>query len=61
MTTKAFFSLNVLSISGTACLIRLLMHALLIRLDKFWQHQAVKFDFTVDLPGTGNRSEEVIQ
>jgi len=50
-----------LSISGTACLIRLLMHALLIRLDKFWQHQAVKFDFTVDLPGTGNRSEEVIE
>jgi len=29
------------------------------RLDKFWQHQAVKFDFTADLTGTGNLSEEV--
>ena len=29
------------------------------RLDKFWQHQLVKFDFTADLTGTGNRSEEV--
>ena len=29
------------------------------RLDKFWHHQAVKFDFTADLTGTGNRSEEV--
>jgi len=26
-------------------------------LDKFWQHQAVKFDFTADLIGTGNQSE----
>jgi len=30
-------------------------------LDKFWQHQLVKFDFTADLTGTGNRSEEVIK
>ena len=30
------------------------------RFDKFWQHQLVKFDFTADLTGTGNRSEEVI-
>ena len=30
------------------------------RLDKFWQYQLVKFDFTADLMGTGNRSEEVI-
>ena len=29
-------------------------------LDKFWQHQSVKFDFTADLMGTGNRSEEAI-
>jgi len=27
------------------------------RLDKFWQHQAVKFDSRCDLTGTGNRSE----
>ena len=25
-----------------------------------WKHQSVKFDFTADLTGTGNRSEEVI-
>jgi len=31
------------------------------RLDKFWQHRSVKFDFTADLTGTGNRSEEVIK
>ena len=28
-------------------------------LDNFWKHQSVKFDFTADLTGTGNRSEEV--
>jgi len=27
--------------------------------DKFWHHQLVKFDFTADLTGTGNRSEEL--
>jgi len=31
------------------------------RLDKFWQHQAVKFDFRTALTGTGNRSKEVIK
>jgi len=31
------------------------------RLDKFWQHQSVKFDFTTDLTLTRNRSEEVIK
>jgi len=25
------------------------------RLDKIWMHQAVKFDFSADLTGTGNR------
>jgi len=30
-------------------------------LDKFWQHQLVKFDFAADLMGTENRSEEVIK
>jgi len=30
-------------------------------LDKFWQHQLVKFAFTADLAGTGNQSEEVIK
>ena len=30
-------------------------------LDKFLQHQALKFDFTADLTGIGNRSEDVIK
>jgi len=30
------------------------------RLDKFWLHELVKFDFTADLTGTGSRSEVVI-
>jgi len=37
------------------------VNAFKARLDKFWQHQAVKFYFTADLTGTGNRSEEVIK
>jgi len=27
------------------------------RLDKFWTFQDVKYDYTVDLTGTGDRSE----
>ena len=37
------------------------VNAFKVCLDKFWQHQSVKFDFTADLTGTGNRSEEVIK
>jgi len=37
------------------------VNAFKARLDKFWQHQLLKFDFTADLTGTGNRSEEVIK
>ena len=37
------------------------VNAFKARLVKFWQHQSVKFDFTADLTGTGNRSEEVIK
>jgi len=33
------------------------VNAFKVRLDKFWQHQAVKCDFTADLTGTANRSE----
>jgi len=53
------------TVETSICLIHLLMLALLNAfitwLVKFWQHQAVKFDFTADLTGTGNRSEEVIK
>ena len=31
------------------------------RLDEFWSHQAVKYDFTADLTGTGNGSKEVLK
>ena len=56
------FSLHALLISRTALLIQLLMLACTVnefeaRLDKCWQHQAVKFDFAADLTGTGHRSE----
>ena len=37
------------------------VNAFKARLDTFWQHQAVKFDFTADPTGTGNLSEEVIK
>jgi len=37
------------------------VNAFKARLDKFWQHQAVKFNFTADLTGTGNRLEKVIK
>jgi len=30
------------------------------RLDKFWMHQDVKFDFTANLTGIGDRSVRVI-
>jgi len=37
------------------------VNAFKARLDKLRQHQLVKFDFTADLTGTGNQSEEVIK
>jgi len=33
------------------------VNAFKAQLDKFWSHRAVKYDFTADLTGTGNRSE----
>ena len=57
-----FFSARIVNIWNSlpnsvvdACTV----NAFKARLDKFWQHQLVKFDFTADLTGTGNRSEEV--
>ena len=35
------------------------VNAFKARLDKVWSHQAVKFDFTAVLTGTGNRTEEL--
>jgi len=38
-----------------------LVHAFKARLDMFWSHQAVQFDFAADITGIGNRSKEVIK
>jgi len=38
-----------------------MVNAFKARLDKFWSHQAVKFDITADLTGIANRSEENIK
>jgi len=38
-----------------------MINALKAPLDIYWSHQAVKFDFTADLTGIGNRSEEIIK
>jgi len=35
------------------------VNAFKARLDKFWLHQEVMFDFTADHSGTGNRSDVV--
>jgi len=66
--------LHIYLISETACLIMTSLVACLIQLSilvlvmhlklgyyRFWQHQAVKFDLTADLTGTGNRLEEGIK
>ena len=36
------------------------VNAFKARLDKFRSHQSVEYDFTADLTGSGNRSEEAI-
>jgi len=61
---KHFFSVRIVNIWNNlpnsvvdACTVS----AFKARLDKFWQHQLVKFDFTADLTGTGNRSEEAMK
>ena len=32
-----------------------------LRLDKFWMYQDIKYDFTAELTGTGDRSEYHIE
>jgi len=56
--TKAFFSARIVNIWNSlpnsivdACSV----NAFKARVDEFWQHQLVKFNFTADLTGTGNR------
>jgi len=64
ITYESIFSAGIVNIWNSlpnsvvdACTV----NAFKARLDKFWQHQSVKLDFTADLTGTGNRSEEVIK
>jgi len=64
MTYESIFSARTVNIWNSllnsivdACTV----NAFKARLDKFWQHQSVKFDFTADMTGTGNRSEVVIK
>ena len=47
-----FYELTGISRYYFTCEVELAFKA---RLDKFWQHQSMKFDFTADLTGTGNR------
>jgi len=37
------------------------LNAFKARLDKYWSHQAVKFDFTADLTGIRNRCDKIIK
>jgi len=64
MTYESFFSARIANIWNSlpnsvvdACTV----NAFKARLDKFWQHQLLKLDFTADLTGTGNRSEEAMK
>ena len=54
--TNTFIIIIIITLADIA-----LFDAFKAPLDNFWQHQLVKFDFTADLTGTGNRSEEVIK
>jgi len=60
---KAFFlhALNIWNSLPNSIVDACTVNVFKARLEKFWQHQSVKFDFTADLTGTGNRSEEVMK
>jgi len=61
---SSFFSVRVLNIWNSlpnSVVDAYTVNAFKAPQDKFWQHQAVKLDFTADLTGTGNLSKEVIK
>jgi len=61
---KNFFSariVNIWNILRNSVVDASTVNAFKARLDKFWSHQAIKYDLTADLTGTGNRSEEVLK
>jgi len=62
MTYESIFSAHIVNIWNSlpnSVVDAYTVNAFQARLGKFWQHQLVKFDFTADLTGTENRSEEV--
>jgi len=64
MTYESIFSARIVNVwysLSNSVVDSCTVNAFKARLDKFWQHQLVNFDFTADLTGTGNRSEEVIK
>jgi len=61
---KHFFSARIVNIWNSlpnSIVDDCTVNAFKARLDKFWQHQLVKFNFTADVTGTGNQLEEVIK
>jgi len=61
--TNIFFSAGVVNIWNNlpnSVVNASTVNAFKARLDKFWSQQAIKFDFTADLTGIRNRSEEII-
>jgi len=61
---QAFFSTRIVNICNSlpnSIVGASTVNAFKAGLDKFWPHQAVKYDFTADLTATGNRSEEVLK
>ena len=64
MTYASFFSARIVNIWNSlpnSVVDASSVNAFIAQLDKFWSHQTVKYDFTADLTGTGNRSEEVLK
>ena len=61
---KQFFSAHIVNIRNSlpnSVVVACTVNVFKACLDKFWQHQLVKFDFTANLTGTGNRSDEVVK
>ena len=61
---QAFFSARIVNIWNSlpnSVVDASTVNAFKARLDKFWSHQAVEYDFTADLTRTRNRSEEVLK
>jgi len=64
MTYASIFSARIVNIRNSlpnSVVDASTVNAFKARLDEFWSHQAVKYDFTADLTGTGNRSKEVLK